>query len=174
MVCEADTLPGTPISRQLTAESGFMIKSTLDSDVLLNPGSRKPCLSYSDQANISLTRTHRTIDAVLVKPKATGYTMSNCEKPRYTMTAKSSAMICASRIELSRGRSSSWCRVVLIQKNPLSLKSGSAMIAMDFVIPVALGELLTEKYILIAEELNRHRAKALAPSQATIAWTADR
>ena len=33
---------------------------------------------------------------------------------------------------------------------------------MDFVIPVALGELLKEKYILTAAELNRHRANALA------------
>ena len=33
---------------------------------------------------------------------------------------------------------------------------------MDFVIPVALGELLTEMYILTAAELNRNRAKALA------------
>lgn len=33
---------------------------------------------------------------------------------------------------------------------------------MDFVIPVALGELLAEMYILTAAELNRHRAKALA------------
>ena len=33
---------------------------------------------------------------------------------------------------------------------------------MDFVIPVALGELLAEMYILTAAELNRNRAKALA------------
>ena len=33
---------------------------------------------------------------------------------------------------------------------------------MDFVIPVALGELLSEMDILTAAKLNRHRAKALA------------
>lgn len=33
---------------------------------------------------------------------------------------------------------------------------------MDFVIPVALGELLAEMDILTAAKLNRHRAKALA------------
>lgn len=33
---------------------------------------------------------------------------------------------------------------------------------MDFVIPVALGELLAEMNILRAAELNRHRAKGLA------------
>lgn len=32
---------------------------------------------------------------------------------------------------------------------------------MDFVIPVALGELLAEMYILTAADLNRHRAKVL-------------
>ena len=34
---------------------------------------------------------------------------------------------------------------------------------MDFVIPVALGELLAKMDILTAAKLNRQRAKALAP-----------
>lgn len=34
---------------------------------------------------------------------------------------------------------------------------------MDFVIPVALGELLADMDILTAAKLNGHRAKALAP-----------
>ena len=78
------------------------------------------------------------------------------------MIAESSAVVCASRTELSRGRSNSCCSVVLIQQTPLSPRSGSGTVAMDFVIPVALGELLTETYILTAAELNRHGAKALA------------
>lgn len=36
---------------------------------------------------------------------------------------------------------------------------------MDFVIPVALGELLVEMFILTAAELNGHGAKALTPSK---------
>ena len=34
---------------------------------------------------------------------------------------------------------------------------------MDIVIPVALGEVLDEMYILTINALNRHRAKAFAP-----------
>lgn len=36
---------------------------------------------------------------------------------------------------------------------------------MDFVIPVALGELLVEMFILTAAELNGHGRKALTPSK---------
>lgn len=63
---------------------------------------------------------------------------------------------------MSRGRNNSRCNVVLIQQTPLSPRSGPETVAMDFVIPVALGVLLTEMDIVTAAELNRDRAKALA------------
>lgn len=44
---------------------------------------------------------------------------------------------------------------------------------MDFIIPVALGELLAEMDILTAAELNRHRAM-VGFAQAAFAWTAGR
>ena len=45
---------------------------------------------------------------------------------------------------------------------------------MDFVIPVALGELLAEMHILTAIELNRHRTTSVGSAQAVCAWTAGR
>ena len=42
---------------------------------------------------------------------------------------------------------------------------------MDFVIPVALGELLAEMHILTAIELNRHRTTSVGSAQAVCAWT---
>ena len=45
---------------------------------------------------------------------------------------------------------------------------------MDVVIPVALGNSLTEMYILTVAELNRHRAKVLAGAQTVCVWTTGR
>lgn len=52
VVCKADLLPGTPIPRIWTTKRRYETESAIDSDVVLDPGSKTPCLDSSDQANV--------------------------------------------------------------------------------------------------------------------------
>lgn len=52
VLCRVDILPETPITNFEATEAGYKMNSTVGSDVLLKPGSRKACPSSSDQAEI--------------------------------------------------------------------------------------------------------------------------
>ena len=49
--CKADRLPGRSIARIWTMYK-CQKRSAIDLDVVVNPGSRTPCLNSSDQANV--------------------------------------------------------------------------------------------------------------------------